>query len=132
MWARRQAHETAVHRFDAEHASHSETSFDSAFASDGIDEILVGFAPRRSSFPVAESGTMLVHSTDTYDRWHTTMTPDGITSFKGTGPADVTLTGPAADLYLSLWNRGDDSDIEVTGDRDLLDTWHTHLRIRWG
>jgi predicted lipid carrier protein YhbT len=74
---------------------------------------------------------MVVHATDTDDRWHVTMTPDGITTSKGTGPADVALTGSAADLYLTVWNRGDDSDIDVTGDRDLLETWHTHHRVRW-
>lgn len=131
MWARRQAHETAVHRFDAEHASHSETSFEPEFAADGIDEILVAFAPRGSTFDIAESAKMVVHAADTDERWHVTMAPDGITTFKGIGPADVTLTGQAADLYLALWNRGDASGMEVTGDRDVLETWHTHHRIRW-
>jgi uncharacterized protein (TIGR03083 family) len=131
MWARRQAHETSVHRFDAEHAGQAETSFDPEFAADGIDEMLVAFAPRGSTFPIAGSGTMVVHATDTDDRWRVTMTPDGITTFKGTGPADVTLTGRAADLYLTVWNRGDDSDIDVIGDRDLLETWHNNHRVRW-
>lgn len=131
MWARRQAHETAVHRFDAEHAGRRETRFDPMFAADGIDEILVAFAPRGDTFPIEDSGTMVVHATDTDDRWHVTMAPGGITSFKGDGPADVTLTGAAADLYLAVWNRGDDPAIEVAGDQDLLETWHINHRIRW-
>jgi uncharacterized protein (TIGR03083 family) len=131
MWARRQAHETAVHRFDAEHAGKAETSFDPQFAADGIDEILVAFAPRGSTFPVESNRTMTVHATDTDDSWHVTMSPSGITTFKGTGPADVTLTGLAPDLYLNLWNRGDDADIVVTGDHTVLETWHTNHRIRW-
>ena len=50
FWARRQAHETAVHRADAEFASGPITLYDSAFALDGMAEILTGFAPRRRSF----------------------------------------------------------------------------------
>lgn len=131
MWARRQAHETAVHRFDAENGVGAASGFDPAFAADGIDEMLVGFAPRGSEFPIDSPGTMVVHTTDTDDRWHVTMTPNGITTSRGGGPADVTLTGPASDLYLAVWNRGDDSTIEVAGSRDLLETWHSSHRIRW-
>ncbi len=131
MWARRQAHETAVHRSDAEHVGHTQTSFDPAFAADGIDELLGGFAPRGSEFAIDSPGTMAVHANDTDAAWHVTMTPNGIATTRGERPADVTLTGPASDLYLALWNRGDDSAIEVAGNQDLLDTWHHGLRIRW-
>jgi len=131
MWARRQAHETAVHRFDAEHVGHTETSLDPEFAADGIDELLGAFAPRGSRFPIDNPATMAVHTNDTDARWHVTMAPNGITTTGGEHPADVTLTGPASDLYLALWNRGDDSTIEVVGNRDLLDTWHSGHRVRW-
>ncbi len=73
----------------------------------------------------------MARANDTDDRWHVTMTPNGITTIRGDGPADVTITGPASDLYLTVWNRGDDSTIEVAGNRDLLDTWHKGHRIRW-
>jgi uncharacterized protein (TIGR03083 family) len=131
MWARRQAHETAVHRFDAENAAGIDSSFDPAFAADGIDELLVGFAPRGTEFPISSVQTMAVHATDTDDRWHVTMAPDGITSDRGVGPADVTLAGDASDLYLGLWNRGDSSDLTITGDRKVLTAWHNGHRIRW-
>ncbi len=131
MWARRQAHETAVHRFDAERAAESESHFDARFAADGIDEILAAFAPRRSEFPIERPGTMAVEATDTSDRWLVTMAPDGISTVKGDGPADVTLTGTAADLYLVLWNRREDAAIDVTGDQDLLELWHHNHQVRW-
>lgn len=131
MWARRQAHETAVHRFDAAHTGHTQTSFDPAFAADGIDEILGAFATRGSRFPIDSPRTMAVHANDTDDRWLVTMTPNGITTTRGERAADLKLTGPASDLYLALWNRGDDSTIEVAGSRDLLGTWHSGHRIRW-
>lgn len=131
MWARRQAHETAVHRFDAENAAGIVTTFDPTFAADGIDELVVAFAQRGSEFPVSSVQTMAVHSTDTGDRWHVTMTPDGITTVRGDGPADVTITGEASDVYLALWNRGDSSNLTIAGDRKVLAAWHNGHRVRW-
>lgn len=131
MWARRQAHETAVHRFDAETATGSGSGFHPAFAADGIDEMVAGFAPRADEFPTTTTRTMVVCTVDTDDRWHLTLAPDGITTMRGDGPADVTLTGGASDLYLALWNRGDDSTINVEGDREILDLWHENKRVRW-
>ena len=40
FWARRMAHETAVHRVDAELARGASTPVDAALATDGVDEIL--------------------------------------------------------------------------------------------
>ena len=131
MWARRQAHETAVHRFDAEHAGGGGSGFDPVFASDGIDEIVAGFAPRKDQLPTASTRTMVVHAEDTDHRWHLTLAADGITTVRGDGPADVTLTGTASDLYLDLWNRGKDSAIGVEGDRGVLELWHQNVRVRW-
>lgn len=131
MWARRQAHETAIHRFDGENAAGITTAFDPQLASDGIDEILAAFAPRKDEFPVSSTKAMRVHATDTNDRWHVTMSPDGITTVRDDGPADVTLTADAADLYLALWNRDNDENVNVAGDRELLEIWHGTVRIRW-
>lgn len=131
MWARRQAHETAVHRYDAEHAVGGETGFDAEFAADGIDEILVAFAQRKTSLPTDTTSTMAVRATDTGSQWHVTMSPEGISTFPGTGPADATVSGSASDLYLAMWNRGDDSRIDIDGDPSVLDTWHGNHRVRW-
>jgi hypothetical protein len=30
-----------------------------------------------------------------------------------------------------VWNRGDDSNVTITGDRDLFETWHDNHRVRW-
>jgi len=125
MWARRQAHEISIHRFDAQNAAGIPSEFDPAFASDGSDELLTAFTPRKPSFPVEAAKTMVVHATDSDDHWHLTLGPDGIAARRSDGPADVTLTGSAADLYLTMWNRGDDSTIDVAGDRDLLETCTT-------
>lgn len=131
MWARRQAHETAIHRFDAQSATEGTSGFDPVFASDGIDEMLSGFASGKRDFPVASPQAMVVHATDTGERWHVTITTTGITTVRNDGPADVTLAAHASDLYLALWNRGDDSNLTVSGNHELLDTWHNNLRVRW-
>ena len=131
MWARRQAHETAMHRFDAQSATGAGSGFDPVFAADGIDETVDAYATRANEFPTTSIWTMVVHAKDTDDRWHLTFTPDGITTVRGDGPADVTLSGAASDLHLVLWNRAKDSIITVDGDRELLDPWHTNVRRRW-
>jgi len=56
FWARRQAHETAIHRVDAESAGSSVTPVAPGFAVDGIDELLNGFLSRPTSRLVADPG----------------------------------------------------------------------------
>ncbi len=131
MWARRQAHETAVHRFDAGNATGTASGFDPEFASDGIDELVRAFAPRARSFPVSTTRTVVIKTADTDDQWRLTFSPDGIATVRGGGPADMTATGEASDLYLVLWNRIDDSNITVEGDRELLSLWRENHRVRW-
>ena len=43
--------------------------------------------------------------------------------------ADATFSGTAAQLYLGLWNRGD--EVTATGRPDMLDRWRTVQRVRW-
>jgi len=53
FWARRQAHETAIHRADAELAAGGWPGYPAGLAADGVDELLTGFFGR----PVAEADT---------------------------------------------------------------------------
>ena len=131
MWARRQAHETAIHRFDAESATGSVSGFDPVFASDGIDEILAAMAPRIDELPLESCVTMAISPTDVDERWLVTLGPDGIETVRADGPADLVLTGLASDLYLAVWNRGDDTALTLTGDPTVLDTWRARHRGRW-
>ena len=117
MWARRQASETAMHRFDAENAIGVPASFEAVFAADALDELLSGFAPRRRKLPLAGDRTIHVHAEDTDDHWLLTIGPEVTTTSLSDGPADMGLTGTASDLYLVLWNRGEDSSVTVTGDQ---------------
>ncbi len=131
MWARRQAHETSIHRFDAESATGTVTPFDSAFAADGIDEILTAMAPRYNELPLGSAVTLAIHPRDVEEGWTVTLGPDGIDTVRGAQPADLTLRGTASDLYLAVWNRGDDSALDAVGDLDVLSTWRARHRSRW-
>jgi len=131
MWARRQASETAVHRFDAEQATGAVAGFDPLFAADALDELLMGFAPRRRKLPIESNQTIHVHAEDTDDHWHLTVGPEVTTASRSNGTADLTLAGTAADLYLVLWNRAEDSTIAITGSPELLEMWHGNIRVRW-
>jgi uncharacterized protein (TIGR03083 family) len=131
MWARRQAHETAIHRLDAQEAGDSTSGFGAIFAADGIDELLSAFAPRNDKFPLEESKLMLVSADDTGDAWYTTLGPDGITTERQGGDADVVVSGSASALYVSLWNRGVDAGVYVSGDSTVFKAWHENHRLRW-
>lgn len=124
FWARRQAHETAVHRVDAE-AARGAGCEDLApeFAADGIDEILAGFHRRRSSRVRTDTPrTLRVLATDTGDEWTVRLSGEPpITTRDAPGDADCEVSGPAAGLYLALWNRR--SFPSVTGDTALARLW---------
>lgn len=135
MWARRQAHETSIHRFDAQSAAGSFGGFEPTVAADGVDELLYAFyesaTKSEGRLPVTNDHLIQVHSVDTNDRWFMMLGPRTITATPGGGDADLTISGTAADLYVSLWNRGDDTTIDTAGDKRLLALWHEHTGVRW-
>lgn len=131
MWARRQAHETAIHRVDAELVTGKAVAFPPPFASDGIDELLTSFVPRRRTKLTSERHrTLRVTTTDTDGDWLLNIGPDGVITSPG-GPADAAVSGAASDLYLVLWSRMEPDDLTVEGDRTVLDLFLKHVHIRW-
>jgi len=131
MWARRQASEIAIHRFDAEMARGIRSRFDPQFAADMLDELLCGFAPRPRPLELESPEVIHVHSEDTDEHWYLTVGPERTNTARQGDQADLTLAGTAADLYLLLWNRAPDSSVMMTGDSDLMDLWHGNFRVRW-
>lgn len=133
FWARRQAHETTVHRVDAEAARGGVGSEIAAgFAADGIDELLRGFhARRRSRVRSDEPRVLRVRATDAEDAvWTVRLSQEPPAATRdATGAADCEVAGPAAQLYLSLWNRQPFPD--VTGDAALAALWREKSAVTW-
>ncbi|MFF0433665.1 maleylpyruvate isomerase family mycothiol-dependent enzyme [Streptomyces sp. NPDC004327] len=136
FWARRQAHETTVHRADAESALANGPGpgpVDPAVAADGIDELLRSFHARdRSRVRTAEPRTLRVRATDTGDVWTVRLSPQAPrTEPTADGPADCELSGPADRLYLTLWNRLPQDSVTVTGDTSLARLWREESAVVW-
>jgi uncharacterized protein (TIGR03083 family) len=133
FWARRQAHETTIHRVDAELAAGGDRSdVPAALATDGIDELFTGFLARRRGRLVADPPVALgVRTTDTNAAWTLTIGTDSRAVSVGTADGDCVLSGAAADLYLFLWNRRDRDGIDVVGDDAVLELWREKATIVW-
>ena len=131
MWTRRQASEIAIHRYDAEIARGTSAGFDTEFATDMLDEVLSGFAPRPRSLDLDSAKVIHVHAEDSDEHWYLTVGPELTESSRTGNHADLTLTGSASDLYLLLWNRTPGSAVSMTGEIDLMDLWRGNFRVRW-
>ncbi|WP_055563049.1 maleylpyruvate isomerase family mycothiol-dependent enzyme [Streptomyces atriruber] len=135
FWARRQAHETTVHRVDAESArGGSPSPMDVAFAVDGIEELLLGFHARKRSRVRSDTPAVLrVRTTDPREErtWTVRLSDEPpVTEHGTTAPADCEVSGSAARLYLALWNRLPFP--QVTGDRALASLWRERSAIVMG
>ena len=141
FWARRQAHETAIHRADAESANGRSPSFDREFALDGIAELLQGFYSRSRGRLVADPGFVLqVMPDDAPVSWTIQVGPesrvvtrqDAADHHTADGvQADCQLRGTASDLYLDLWNRERSGATRVDGDAIPMQTWRELATISW-
>ncbi|MGD2051069.1 MAG: maleylpyruvate isomerase family mycothiol-dependent enzyme [Acidimicrobiia bacterium] len=130
MWARRQAHETAIHRLDAETPTGGVSDFDPAFAADGVDELLSCHLPRRSPrTPSGQPVVIQVRATDSGDEWSLLAGAGPISTPHRGARADCRVEGRACDLYAFLWNRRDATGIEVGGDATLMDWWRERVRV---
>lgn len=117
FWFRRQAHETAMHRWDLGSALGRDLGYPAALAADGVDEVVTVFFPRQvrrgRMSPLSTSlGLQVVGG----PRWVLQCDGQGGPN----GPADATVSGPAEALVLLLWGRlgPDDPRLTVTGSRD--------------
>jgi uncharacterized protein (TIGR03083 family) len=140
FWARRRAHEAAVHLADAQLAAGRDVDMAPDVAADGVDEWLTRIAagtegttgPARAQEPLADGQSLHFHATDPglsgTGEWLVTRTPPGVTVARGHGKADVAVRGPAASLLLVLTRRLSPSDpaIEILGEQALLAQWLQH------
>ena len=127
-WARRMAHETAVHRADGQLALGVRPVIEPVIAADGIDEWLgFGAEPGQRKTAVPDGKVLHLHATDEGldGEWLIRGGPDGITVQNGHGKGDAAVRGPASVLMLVLLRRlsPDDPELEILGDPTLLDKW---------
>jgi uncharacterized protein (TIGR03083 family) len=133
MWSRRQAHETAIHRADAQSVKGDVTPYPPTFAADGIDELLSCFITRRARRPRTDARFTLRVQPEDVDRvWSVSVHPEGCETSREHREADVAVAGTASDLYLLVWNRLSASAVTVGGDASLLDRWREGIQVRWG
>jgi uncharacterized protein (TIGR03083 family) len=133
FWARRQAHETGMHRVDAESPGGLDhiTPFAPDFAIDGIEEFLFGFLSRPDGREKVEPPrTLQLHSTDAEGDWLVRLDEE-VDVHRGHGEADCTVAGPASDLHLLLWNRRSPEGLDVDGDPSILTIWKDSVQVHW-
>ena len=137
VWMRRLAHETMVHRADAQLAAGAEPEpvIEAVVAADAIDEWLMlltggilGNAGEWTKALPASAG-LHIHATDDglggRGEWMIRHDAGGLTVEPGHGKGDAAITGPAASLLLVLMRRRPVSDPAVTvyGDSAVVDGW---------
>jgi uncharacterized protein (TIGR03083 family) len=150
MWARRQAHETAMHRVDAELAAGVALSpFTPAFAADGIDELLTCFVTRRGGRLRADPPCLLILVTaHGAFGWGVEIGPDGVTTSRRENvtatPGEITapseadsqrrkcfVYSSASELYRLLWNRRNTENISILEDASVLELFLDRVHVRW-
>ena len=125
VWARRQAIETTVHRWDAETAAGRSATLDPHLAGDGIHEYLEMGLPRvlgRESLD-APTTSFHVHCTDTDGEWLIWGDAGGFRMLPIHDKGDAALRGPAAELLLVLMGRLDRSVVDIVGDPAAAAAW---------
>lgn len=125
FWIRRMAHETAMHRIDAEQAVRGRaTPLAPDFAEDGIDETLAVFLWQGTRYWPVDWSAHLVDwggqwvQLSTVDRaWRVTVDPDGVqVGPDGGGTPDAVVYGAPDPLLRWLWNRGFAGEVSARGD----------------
>lgn len=128
FWYRRMAHETSIHRWDAQFARINAEPIETKLALDGVAEVLDTWLPAgRGVGPTGLLGVVGLVATDAGHEFFVRQRPDGGIAFLDTDtlldtePHErVVASGPASDLLLMLWGRVDSEVLEVTGDHRLL------------
>jgi uncharacterized protein (TIGR03083 family) len=130
FWSRRQAHELAVHRWDAQAAAGTTAPIKRELAVDGIQESL-DIVPARglgAKF-VGNGETIHLHCTDGEGEWLLRLTPDGLVVTNEHAKGDVAARGTASDLLLMMWGRLPSDAVEVFGDASVLARWQELARF---
>jgi uncharacterized protein (TIGR03083 family) len=128
-WARRQLHETLVHRSDLEEALGIASEFDPDVAADAIDEFFANIERAGDFSPDVKNlvgeGDVVAFRAHEGRVWSVRLEPEGFGFVEGSLAPSATLHGPAAELLLVIYRRRaiEASRCSVEGRRDLVDHW---------
>jgi uncharacterized protein (TIGR03083 family) len=127
FWFRRMAHETAVHRWDAQSAAGLPQPVEPVLAADGVSEVLEVFLPGgRRQGPEDRDGVVRLVATDTGQAWTVRVRGTAVsvldtdTVFDPGPGAQAAAAGTASDVLLALWGRVPFDVLGVEGDPALL------------
>jgi uncharacterized protein (TIGR03083 family) len=114
FWLRRMAHETAVHRVDAQAASGLAAPLDADLAADGVDEVLRLWLGCHLP-PGAHADGRAVALRVPGREWTVALHP-GVVDFPREADVDTVVTGSASAVDLWLWGRTGEEDLSIDGD----------------
>jgi uncharacterized protein (TIGR03083 family) len=130
FWHRRMAHETAVHRWDAQMAHGLAAPLEAKLAADGVIEVLDTWLPAgKGSCPAERQGMVALTATDLEQTWHVRLRPGGGVALLDTDTLldddelheRAVARGTASDLDLALWGRVGFDLLALGGDEHLFD-----------
>jgi uncharacterized protein (TIGR03083 family) len=128
FWARRMAHETAIHRIDAELAAGTATPIDADLATDGVDEILLIMLAGDWSEAPDEAATGQRVAIATGGRtWLVGLEREAVKVAADEGARDATIEGDPSDVVLWLWGRAPDDRVGSSGDAAALRVLRSRL-----
>lgn len=129
FWLRKIAHDTLVHRWDADLTVGRDPEAAPELAADCVSDLLDAIAALSGDHedPVfaglrGTGESLHFHATDTAGEWLVRRTPSAVEWEPGHGRAGVAVRGRAVDLALLLNRRGRPA-VEVIGDDLLLAHW---------
>lgn len=128
FWQRRTAHETALHRWDAQMAAVQAEPVEERLAADGVSEVLDTWLPAgRRTGPIDVSGLVALEATDVAHTWRVRLRGAGValldtdTIFDDDAPDPrAAATGTASDILLALHGRVGLDVLDINGDEHLL------------
>jgi uncharacterized protein (TIGR03083 family) len=134
FFARRFAHETAIHRADATLPLGRPFVLELVFAADGIDEWMeLGSLPFHFDVHpqmrelLGPDRTVHLHATDTspelHAEWVQDLTGEVIRWRRAHEKSSVAVRGPVTELLLMLYRRRSPEEFDVLGDAELLGFW---------
>jgi uncharacterized protein (TIGR03083 family) len=133
FWHRRAAHETSVHRWDAQVASGLPEPIEAKLAADGVAEVLdTWLAAGRRRNPSSRPGVVALNASDVDQVWYVRLRSEGVALLDTDTLLDdddhherATAIGTASDLMLALYGRVPFDVLEISGDAGLLEGLRT-------